>query len=60
MLAELSGEFKMLLPYSPGANFPIRFICPKLDGNGFLVATNWGKVFVYEQQNNMKAPYEKT
>jgi len=50
----------MLLPYSPGANWPIRFICPKLDGNGFLVATNLGKVFVYEQQNNMKAPYEKT
>jgi len=60
LLAELSGEFKMLLPNSPGANFSIRFITAKLDGNGFLVSTNWGKVFVYEQQNNMKQPYEKT
>jgi hypothetical protein len=56
---EHGGEFKMLLHNAPGGNFPIRSITARRDGNGFVIASNWGKIMIYEIAQSLKTPYER-
>ena len=61
LIAELSGEYKMVLGSSPGfqQNFAIRDMVKQPDGQGFLVASNWGKIIAYEPSTSVKCPYDR-
>lgn len=57
LLAETNGDFKMLLPESPGSMFSIR-LAMNSRPNGFVIADNSGKYLVYEETNDPKSPFK--
>ena len=59
LLMEISGEFKMTLSTAPGGNFSIKTITARREGNGFLIASNWGKVQIFENVQSLRVPYDK-
>lgn len=56
LLAEQEGDFKMLMSESPGAVFKIRFAMNSRP-NGFIIGDNSGRLIVYEETSDPKAPY---
>jgi hypothetical protein len=56
LLAEMSGEFKMILSSQPGPNFKIKLILPRLH-DGFIVADESGKFKIYQSTGDPKSPY---
>ena len=59
LLMESGGEFKMTLSSAPGANFSIKSICPRREGQGFIISSSWGKVMIYETCPSMRCPFDK-
>jgi hypothetical protein len=46
LLAEMSGDYKMMLPSSPGPSFKIKHIVSR-KSDGFIIANENGKFKVY-------------
>ena len=46
LIGDSDGEFKFVLPESPGVSFPIRRIVPR-DKNGFVIADDSGRFKSY-------------
>jgi hypothetical protein len=58
MLVEQSGDYKMLLPESPGEGFDIR--CMKVFSKGFIVGGDQGQIMVFEKYNEPKILFTGT
>jgi len=56
LLAEMSGEYKMMLPSSPGPSFKIKHIVSK-KSDGFILANENGKFKVYQASVKKECPY---
>lgn len=56
MLAEMSGDYKMILPSSPGASFKIKHNFSR-KGDGFILANECGKFKVYQISTRKDCPY---
>jgi hypothetical protein len=57
LLLESNGEYKMLLPDSPGDGFYIE--CVHTYSKGFIVAGDNGRIIIYEKSEDPKTPYNK-
>ena len=57
MLLETTGDYKMLLPESPGEGFYIECIVPY--DKGFIIAGENGQIFIYEKSEEAKNPYHR-
>jgi len=58
MYVENGGEYKMLLPESPGEGFDIK--CMKTFSKGFIVAGDQGQIMVFEKYNEPKVLFTGT
>ena len=55
---EMSGDFKLIVPESPGSIFPIQKIVPKTNGDGgFFIYDDSGRIKVYNSGPDQKNPY---
>ena len=57
MLLETTGEYKMLLPESPGEGFYIE--CIICYSKGFIVGGENGQIYIYEKSEEPKNPYHR-
>lgn len=55
-LVEMNGEFKMILPSSPGPSFRTKMIFAK-GQDGFIIADDSGKFKIYLNTGEPKQPY---
>ena len=53
----MGGEFKLLLPESPGPMCNIQFIVPK-HTEGFLLGDTEGKMYAYDVSADPRCPYQ--
>lgn len=58
LVGDENGDFKFILPDSPGIGFPIRRIISRT--NGFVIADDSGRFKSYEQNADPKSPYQKS
>jgi WD40 repeat protein len=58
MLCEQSGEYKLLLPESPGEGFNI--MCMRTFSKGFIIGGDQGQIMVFEKYNEPKILYTGT
>ncbi len=56
LIGEQSGEFKFVLPESPGERFPIRKIVRSRDKN-FIIADDSGRFKLYQYTGDPKTPW---
>jgi hypothetical protein len=56
LIGEQSGEFKLVLPESPGNSFPIRTIVRSRDKN-FIIADDTGRFKQYQYTGDPKTPW---
>jgi len=54
------GEFKFVLPESPGIQFPIRKIVARENKSGFVIADDSGRFKSYELSQDPKSPFQKS
>jgi len=59
LIGDTLGEFKFVLPESPGVQFPIRKIVAR-DKSGFVIADDSGRFKSYEQSQDPKSPFQKS
>ena len=56
LLAEMSGDYKMMLPSSPGPSFKIKHIVSR-KSDGFILVNESGKFKVYQSSAKKDCPY---
>lgn len=58
---EMSGDFKLIVPESPGVVFAIQKIVPKTNGDGgFFIYDDTGRIKAYALGPDQKNPYQLT
>lgn len=56
LIAEASGDFKMVLPSSPGPQFKIKLITSR-KSDGFIIASQDGRFKSYQATDKKECPY---
>lgn len=56
LLAEMGGDFKMILPSAPGPSFKIKHIVSR-KSDGFIIANESGKFKIYQASIQKTCPY---
>ncbi len=56
LVAEVTGDFKMILPSSPGPSFKIKHIFSR-KSDGFIIANENGKFKAYQASVKKECPY---